>query len=47
MQIYEKIRLLQFEKLLEFKDITHFSTTRTGGFSKNHLAGFNLGYSVG
>ncbi|MDY6799712.1 MAG: peptidoglycan editing factor PgeF, partial [Bacteroidota bacterium] len=34
-------------KLLEFKDITHFSTTRTGGFSKNHLAGFNLGFTVG
>ncbi|MGC9375810.1 MAG: peptidoglycan editing factor PgeF [Bacteroidales bacterium] len=47
MQIYERIQLLQFEKLLEFKDITHFSTTRTGGFSKNYLAGFNLGYSVG
>ncbi|HSH53087.1 MAG TPA: peptidoglycan editing factor PgeF, partial [Bacteroidales bacterium] len=47
MQISEKIQLLQFEQLLEFKDITHFSTTRTGGFSKNHLAGFNLGYTVG
>ena len=47
MQISERIQLLQFEKLLEFKDITHFSTTRTGGFSKNHLAGFNLGYTVG
>ncbi|MDK2979212.1 MAG: purine-nucleoside/S-methyl-5-thioadenosine phosphorylase / adenosine deaminase [Bacteroidales bacterium] len=47
MQISERIQLLQFEKLLEFKDIIHFSTTRTGGFSKNHLAGFNLGYTVG
>jgi len=47
MQISERIQLLQFEKLLEFKDITHFSTTRTGGFSKNHLSGFNLGYTVG
>jgi len=47
MQISERIQLLQFEKLLEFKDITHFSTTRTGGFSKNHLTGFNLGYTVG
>lgn len=43
----EKIQLLQFEKLLVHKSITHFSTTRTGGFSKNHLAGFNLGYTVG
>lgn len=43
----DKIQLLQFENLLKFKDITHFSTTRTGGFSKNHLASFNLGYTVG
>ncbi|MFO7829462.1 MAG: peptidoglycan editing factor PgeF [Bacteroidales bacterium] len=43
----EKIQLLQFENLLKFKDITHFSTTRTGGFSKSHLASFNLGYTVG
>ena len=43
----EKIQLLQFDKLLEHTDITHFSTTRTGGFSKNHFAGFNLGYTVG
>ena len=47
MQIFETIQLLQFENLLKFKNITHFSTTRTGGFSKNHLAGFNLGYTVG
>jgi len=47
MQIFETIQLLQFENLLKFTNITHFSTTRTGGFSKNHLAGFNLGYTVG
>ncbi len=43
----DKMQLLQFESLLNYKDIAHFSTTRTGGFSKNHLAGFNLGYTVG
>lgn len=47
MLIRDKIQLLQFEKLLKFEEITHFSTTRTGGFSINQLASFNLGYTVG
>lgn len=47
MNIPEQIQLLQFSNLIEYEDITHFSTTRGGGYSKNHLAGFNLGYTVG
>ncbi len=43
----EQIQLLQFSNLIEYEAITHFSTTRIGGYSKNHLAGFNLGYTVG
>lgn len=47
MSISEQIRMLQFDNLIEYEAITHFSTTRFGGYSKNHLAGFNLGYTVG
>ncbi|MEE4196877.1 MAG: peptidoglycan editing factor PgeF [Bacteroidales bacterium] len=43
----EDIRLLQFEKLLPYQEVRHFSTTRRGGFSENHLASMNLGYTVG
>lgn len=41
------IQLLQFENLLEYPEVKHFSTTRTGGYSTGILKGFNLGYTVG
>lgn len=47
MSLPEQIQLLQFSNLIEYEGITHFSTTRDGGYSKNHLAEFNLGYTVG
>lgn len=47
MNILRQVQLLQFEKLVGYDEITHFSTTRSGGYSKNHLTGFNLGYTVG
>jgi len=41
------IRILQFGNLFNYKEITHFSTTRVGGNSSGKLKGFNLGYTVG
>ena len=41
------IQLLQFENLLEYSEIKHFSSTRAGGYSTGILKGFNLGYTVG
>jgi len=41
------IRILQFENLLTYNEIIHFSTTRVGGNSSGILQGFNLGYTVG
>ena len=40
------IQYLQFSNLSEFKNITHFSTTRLGGKSEGKLSSFNLGYTV-
>lgn len=41
------IRILQFENLLIYNQIVHFSTTRVGRNSSGTLKGFNLGYTVG
>lgn len=41
------IELLQFENLLQYPELRHFSTTRKGGYSQGILKGFNLGYTVG
>ena len=41
------LTFLQFHNFLKEKSIIHFSSTRLGGFSKNHLANLNLGYTVG
>jgi len=40
------IQYLQFSNLSEFKNITHFSTTRLSGKSEGKLSSFNLGYTV-
>ncbi len=37
---------LAFQKLAEYKDIKHLSTTRIGGHSEGKYAGFNLGLTV-
>ena len=41
-----RIKYLQFSNLSEFKNITHFSTTRLSGKSEGKLSSFNLGYTV-
>lgn len=40
------IKLLQFNNLMEYEDIIHFSSTRIGGVSINKLESLNLGYTV-
>lgn len=45
-QVKNNIKLLQFTNLSSFDEITHFSSTRVGGNSADHLAGLNLGYTV-
>lgn len=41
------IELLQFENLLKYSELRHFSTNRKGGYSSGILKSFNLGYTVG
>ncbi|HAF28143.1 MAG TPA: peptidoglycan editing factor PgeF [Bacteroidales bacterium] len=41
------LHILQFENLLNYQEIVHFSSTRTGGISSKHLSSLNLGYTVG
>jgi polyphenol oxidase len=36
----------QFQNLSNVKGIKHFTSTRQGGVSKDHLSGLNLGYTV-
>ncbi|MBN1118784.1 MAG: peptidoglycan editing factor PgeF [Bacteroidales bacterium] len=38
--------LLQFEHLKNFKEINHFISTRSGGFSKGRYAELNLSFNV-
>jgi hypothetical protein len=45
-KIKNNIRLLQFNNLMEYEDIIHFSSTRIGGVSINKLESLNLGYTV-
>jgi purine-nucleoside/S-methyl-5'-thioadenosine phosphorylase / adenosine deaminase len=45
-QVKNNIKLLQFNNLLEYEDIVHFSSTRIGGVSSNKLESLNLGYTV-
>lgn len=40
------IQYLQFNNLLNIKDIKHFSTTRIGGISEGKLESLNTGYTV-
>lgn len=40
------LELLMFNKLSNFKEIIHFSTTRIGGISTGILDSLNLGYTV-
>lgn len=47
MSEINSIELLQFENLLRYSELRHFSTTRKGGYSQGILKGFNLGYTVG
>ncbi|OFX27633.1 MAG: hypothetical protein A2041_10270 [Bacteroidetes bacterium GWA2_31_9b] len=35
-----------FENLLSYNSINHFTSTRLGGISTDHLSGLNLGYTV-
>jgi YfiH family protein len=41
------LRLLFFENLKEYKEIRHFVSTRTGGFSNPPYYSLNLGFHVG
>ncbi len=41
------IELYLFENLSAFDSITHFVTSRKGGYSKNHFEGLNIGFNVG
>ncbi len=41
------LRLLFFENLKEYKEIRHFVSTRTGGFSDPPYGALNLGFHVG
>lgn len=47
MSEINSIELLQFENLLKYSGLRHFSTTRSGGHSQGILKSFNLGYTVG
>jgi len=46
IQEINKLKLLNFSNLLEHEGIIHYSTTRIGGLSKDHLESLNLGYTV-
>lgn len=41
-----KLTFYQFKNLYETQGLKHFTSTRLGGVSKNHLESLNLGYTV-
>ncbi len=45
-QVKNNIQFLKFNNLESFDEIIHFSSTRIGGLSSNHLSSLNLGYTV-
>jgi len=46
VQVKNNIKLLQFNNLSRFGEIIHYSSTRVGGVSSDHLSELNLGYTV-
>jgi hypothetical protein len=45
--VKNKLTVLQFDNLIRFTDVFHFSTTRAGGCSTNNYSSLNLGYNSG
>ncbi len=45
-QVINNVKLLRFSNLINHEGITHYSSTRLGGFSTGYLSSLNLGYTV-